>query len=82
MTHREKFKETEKKDEYLDLTMELKNLRNMKVTFIPTMIGSLSTVNKGLVQGLEELEIKGGVETILTTALMRLAKMLRVPVKD
>ncbi len=36
-----------------------------------------STVTKGLVQGLEDLEIRGRVETIQTTALLRSARILR-----
>ena len=49
----------------------------MKVTAIPVVIGTLGTIPKGLVQGLEELEIRGQVETFLTTALLRLARILR-----
>ena len=37
----------------------------------------LDTIPKGLVKGLEELEIKGQVETIQTTALLRSARILR-----
>ena len=37
---------------------------NIKVTTIPTVIGTLGTVNKGLLQGLEDLEIKGRVKTM------------------
>ena len=50
----------------------------MKVTVIPIVIGVLGTVTKGLVQRLEDLEIRGEVETIQTTALVRLAKILLV----
>ena len=46
----------------------------MKVTVIPIVIG---TVTKGLVQRLEDLEIRGRVETIKTTALLRSARILR-----
>ena len=49
----------------------------MKVTMIPTVIGTLSTVNKGLVEGLEELEIKGPMETIQSTALMKSSGILK-----
>ena len=42
--HRVKLKENEEKDKYLDLVRELKKLWNMKVTFIPIVIGVLSTV--------------------------------------
>ena len=41
--HRVKFKECEKKDKYLDLAMELKKLWNMKVTFMPIVIGAFGT---------------------------------------
>ena len=70
-------KESEKRDNYLDLARELNKLWNMKLTVIPIVIGALSTVTKGMVQGLVDLEIKGQVETIQTTALLRLVKILR-----
>ena len=49
----------------------------MKVTIVPIMIGALGTVTKGLLKGLEDLEIGGLVETIQTTALLRTARKLR-----
>ena len=52
--HRIKLKECEKRDKYLDLARELKKLRNMKVTIIPTVIGAFGTVTKGLLKGLED----------------------------
>ena len=55
-------KESEKKDKYLYFVWEL------KVTVIPIVIGVLGTVIKGLVQGLEDLEIRERVETIKITA--------------
>ena len=62
--HRIKLKECEKKDKNLDLARELKNLWNMKVTVIPIMIGAFGTITKGLLKGLEDLEVGGWVETI------------------
>ena len=38
-------------DKYLDIARELKKLWNMKVTFIPIVIGALGTVTKGLEHG-------------------------------
>ena len=55
-------KECEKRDKYLDLARELKKLWNMQVTIIPIVIGAFDTVTKGLLQGLEDLEIGGRVE--------------------
>ena len=43
---------------------------NMKVTVIPIVISAFGTVTKGLVKGLEDLEIRRCMETIQTTALL------------
>ena len=75
--HRIKLKESEKRDKYLDFARELKKLWNMKVTIIPIVIGAFGTVTKGLLKGLEDLEVGGRVETIQTTALLKTAKILR-----
>ena len=42
----------------------MKKLWNMKVTIIPIVIGAFGTVTKGLLKGLEDLEVGGRVETI------------------
>ena len=47
----------EKKDKYLDLARELKKLWNMQVTIILIVIGAFGTVTKGLLKGLEDLEV-------------------------
>ena len=62
--HRIKLKECEKKDKYLNFARELKKLWNMKVTIIPIMIGAFGTGTKGLVKGLEDMEVGGREETI------------------
>ena len=75
--HRIKLKQCEKMDKYLDLARELKKLWNMKVTIILIVIGAFGTVTKGLLKGLEDLEVGGRVETMQTTALLRTARILR-----
>ena len=75
--HRVKLKECEKKDKYLDLARELKKLRKMKVIIIPIVIGAFGTVSKGLLKGLEDLEVGGRVETIQPTTLLRTTRILR-----
>ena len=76
--HRIKLKECEKKkDTYLDLARELKTLWNMNVTIVPIVIGAFGTVTKGLLKGLEDLEVGGREETIQTTALLRTVRILR-----
>ena len=49
----------------------------MKVTIVPIVIGALGIVAKGLLKGLEDLEVGGRVETIQTIALLRTARILR-----
>ena len=49
----------------------------MQVTIIPIVIGAFVTVTKGLLEGLEDLEFVGRVETIQTTALLKMARILR-----
>ena len=75
--HRIKLKECAKRDKYLDLAKELKKLWNMKVTIIPIVIGAFGTVTKGLLKGLEDLEVGGREETIQTIALLKTARILR-----
>ena len=75
--HRINLKESEKKDKYVDLARDLKKPWNMKITIVPIVIGALGTVTKGLLKGLEDLEIGEQVETIQTTALLRTARILR-----
>ena len=49
----------------------------MKVTIASIVIGAFGTVNKGLLKGLEDLEVGGRVETIQTIALLKTARILR-----
>ena len=60
--HRIKPKESKKRNKYIGLAVEQKKkkkLWNMKFTVIPIVIGALGTVTKGLLQGLDDLEIRG-----------------------
>ena len=75
--HRIKLKECEKKDKYLDLARELEKLLNVKVSVVPIVIGLFDIVTEGLLKGLEDLEVAGRVETIQTTALWKMARILR-----
>ena len=59
-----KLKRSKKRDKYLDLARKLKTERSIKVTVIPIVFGTFGTVNKGLVQELEDLEIRGRMETV------------------
>ena len=61
----------------IDLARELKTLWNIKVTIVPIVIVAFGTITKGLLKGLEELEVGKRVETIQMTALVRTARILR-----
>ena len=67
----------ENTQKYLDLARELKKLWNMKVTIVPIVIGAFGPITKGLLKGLEDLEVGERVETIQMTALLRTARILR-----
>ena len=54
----------DKTDKYLEFAREQKKQWNMNAMVIPFVIGALGTIPKGLVKGLEELEIGGRAETI------------------
>ena len=41
------------------------------------VVGAIGNIPKGLVKGQEDLEIRGQVETIQTTALLRSARILK-----
>ena len=70
------FSTSKKRDKYLDLARELKKLWNMKVMVISIVIGALNTVTIGLVQRLEDLEMRGQVKTFQTTALLKSTRIL------
>ena len=69
--YRLKMNETENINKYLDLARERNKLWHMNVTEIPIEISALGMVWKGLEEKLEELKIKGRIETIQTTELLR-----------
>ena len=72
--HWVKLKEFEKRDNYLDLARELKKLWKMKVTIIAIVDVVLDTINYGVVQWLEDLEITGRLETVQTTAFFEIVQ--------
>ena len=47
------------------------------MTIVQIVIGAFRTMTKGLLKGLEDLEVDGRVETIQTTALLKTARILR-----
>ena len=77
VAHRVKLKESKKRNKYKDLARELKKKRNKKMKLIPIVIGSGRTTPKSLINGQEDLQIRGHLETIHTTALLREAIILR-----
>ena len=49
----------------------------MKVMVLPIAIGALGAIPKTLIEILENLEIRGHVETTQTISLLRTARILR-----
>ena len=71
-------RENIKRDKYSNFASELKKVWNIKVTVTLIIICVLETVPKDLVRGLEKLKIGGQTETIQTTSLLRLVRILRI----
>ena len=71
--HRRKIKENKKINKYLDLARELRKLWNMSMMVISFVFGVLGMVPKDLEREPEELEIRGRIESIQTTELLRSA---------
>ena len=67
---------------------ELKKIWNIKVTIIPIVIGAFGTVTKGLLKGLEDLEvgyyyiIENGQNTEKNPGDLRRLTVTQNPVKD
>ena len=49
----------------------------MQMTITPIVIGAFGIVTKGLLKGLEDLEVGGRVEIIQNKAFLRTARILR-----
>ena len=78
--YREKIKESKNTGKYLNLARELKRLQNMKIMVMPIIVGVFGMVLKILEKRLGKLEIRGRIgtiQTIQTTALLRLTRILR-----
>ena len=75
--HGVKIKQTEMINKYLDLARELKKQWTMRVTVIPIVVGGFGTVSKSSGKKTGGFGIWGRIETILTTTLLRSAKILR-----
>ena len=48
------------------------------MAIVLTVIGAFDTVTKGLLKGLEDLEVGGQMETIQTTSLLKMGRILRI----
>ena len=49
----------------------MKDLWNIRVTMTPIVVGTLGMVPRGLEEGLDEMEIRGRIKIIQTTALLK-----------
>ena len=68
-------KESKKLNKYLDLARELKKLWNMEVTVTSVIVGTISKNQEK--KSLDELEIRGRIETIQNTSLLKSVRILR-----
>ena len=75
--HRVEFFLSEKENKYLELTSEMKKKVEHESDFYTNYNWCSWNSNKGLIKGLEELEIKRRMETIQTTSFLTSARILR-----
>ncbi len=54
----------------------------MKVTIVPIVIGAFGTISKGLLKGLEDLEVGDRVETIQTTQIPQSSSIIETSLSD
>ena len=69
--YRVKLKEREKSVKFLDFVRELNKRLKMKVTVILIVLGTLETIPKGFVKGLQYLEIKEYLENIWSARILK-----------
>ena len=62
--HKVKINESKMIDKYFDHAEELKQMWNMKLTVIPTVVGILGTVLKDLEKRQGELKMRGRIKAI------------------
>ena len=75
--HRIMIKESVEIEKYLDLARKVKKLLIMMVSGILIIADALGMGHKGLEKRLSKLNISRRIETIQTTALLKLARILR-----
>ena len=64
-------------DHLIEIKLYTSYIYLIEIKFIPIISGALGTVTKGLIRGLEDLKIRGQVETIQTSTPLRSARILR-----
>ena len=69
-------KEVEKIQEYLDLSKELKNVWNMKMTVVPLVAGTLGNPTKALEKRLKSIGIDTKINKLQKTVLIHTSRIL------
>ena len=70
-------KEKEKIEKYQDLGRELQKVWNVKVNFIPLVVGSLGAILKQLGNRLKQIGITVGTAQVQKTVLLGTARILK-----
>ena len=77
LTTEQNWKKVKRRTNTMTFFGNWKNLWNMKATVIPFAIGALVRVSMGLVNVLEDMKLRGRIETIQTISFFRSARILR-----
>ena len=70
-------KEKDRTEKYQDLGRELQNIWNVKVKFMPLLVGSLGAILKQFGNRLKQIDITAGTTQTQKTVLLGMTRILR-----
>ena len=70
-------KETEKKNKYKDLELEIQRMWHMRTEVIPVVVGALGTIKKGMIENIKRVSERATVTETQKICMLGSAQILR-----